>query len=150
MATRVIRTTADIDGLVKLLKSRDMPQTVTVRKGAIRTNPQNRLQQMWFAEAAEQLEGMTPTDMRAHCKLHYGVPILRMDNPDFAEKYDKFVKHRPYEDKLAFMVEPFDFPVTRLMTKREKAQYLDTIQRELTEMGVVLTDPEALKYAGAA
>jgi hypothetical protein len=36
------------------------------------------------------------------------------------------------------------------MNVSQKTRYLDAMHRALSEMGVSLTDPEALKYAGAA
>lgn len=147
ITSRTICTPADIDGLVKLLNSRDLPVTISIAKGMKRTNPQNKLQQLWCKDAAVQLEDRTASDVRGHCKLHYGVPILRAENAAFKIAYDKHIMHLPYATKLALMVEPFDFPVTRLMSARQKREYLDIMQRELTEWGVALTDPEALKYA---
>jgi hypothetical protein len=40
------------------------------------------------------------------------------------------------------MLEPMDFPVTRMMNVKQKSEYLDAINRHFAEQGVVLTQPE--------
>lgn len=45
------------------------------------------------------------------------------------------------------MMEPMDFPVTRLMTKAQKTAYLDSVHRHFSEKGIVLTDPGNLLNA---
>ena len=42
------------------------------------------------------------------------------------------------------MAEPFDFPVTRLMTVKQHKRYLDAIYVHYTGLGFGLTDPENL------
>jgi hypothetical protein len=39
-------------------------------------------------------------------------------------------------------MEPLDFPITRLMKTDQKTRYLDSILKEYSEQGVVLTIPE--------
>lgn len=89
---------------------------------------------------------MTAEEYRAFCKLHFGVPILRNEHGEFRAKYDEKVKWRAYMDKLAFMAEPFDFPVTRLMTTRQHKKYLDAIYVHFTSLGFDLTDPADLRW----
>jgi hypothetical protein len=84
--------------------------------------------------------------VRAWGKLHHGVPILRAENDDFRAKYDRAIRPLPYDIKLELMAEPFSFPVTSLMNVLQKVRYLDAIHRALSEMGVILTDPDALRY----
>lgn len=149
MNSRTIQNASDIDAFAALLRNRQLPVTVSVRKGKARSNQQNRLQQQWFADAASQLGDRSVEDVRSWAKLHLGVPILREADENFRARYDEVVKPLGYEAKLALMLEPFDFPVTRLMTSKQKTTYLDTMHRELSSMGVKLTDPEALKWEGA-
>lgn len=143
MTTRIIKTTEDIDALAVVLRARQMPMTVNIRQGVHRTTAQNRLQRKWMIEAAEQFGDRTPDDVRALCKLTIGIPILRQDDADFAAKYDRVVKPLAVEAKLALMIEPFDFPVTRLMTTKQKTTYLDRVHALLSEQGIVLTIPES-------
>lgn len=140
---RILKTPADIDALASLLRSRRLPVTVSVAAGANRSNEQNRLQRKWCAEVAEQLADRTPEEVRGDAKLRFGVPILRHEHADFAEKYDRLIKPRPYAEKLELMMEPIDFPVTRLMTTRQLTAYLDAFAAHYSAQGVRLTAPEA-------
>ena len=110
--------------------------------GKQRTLEQNRLQMKWHKEAAEQLRSGTPKDMRAFAKLHIGVPLLCSEDAEFKAEYERVIGPLPYETKLALMVEPFDFPVTRLMKKRQKSDYLTALKDHYESQGVQLTIPE--------
>lgn len=140
--TRTLESDRDVDDLVKLIRTRKFPINVRVESGKPRSIEQNRLQRMWIAEVALQLGDRTPEEVRGEMKLRFGVPILRQDNDTFREKYDRLIKGMPYEAKLELMMEPLDFPVTRLMTTKQKTEYLDAIHRFYSEQGVRLTDPE--------
>lgn len=146
MATRVLRSPDDIDALSRMIGARSkFPMTVTVTQGASRSNSQNRLAQRWFADVSRQLEDMTHDEVRAYCKLHFGVPILRAENEAFRQSYDPIMKHLPYEQKLG-AIKAFDLPVTRLMTAKQMTAFMDEMQRHWISKGFFLTDPEALKY----
>lgn len=119
--------------------------TIT-EQGEERTSPQNKLQQMWHAQAADQLRDETAEEKRAYCKLHFGVPILRNDEV-FKASYDRVIKPMDYQTKLALMAEPFDFPVTRLMTVKQKKEFLDAIYQHYTGLGVRLSHPDDLGRA---
>jgi hypothetical protein len=88
------------------------------------------------------LQDESAEDKRAFAKLEIGVPILRMENEEFCAKYDEHVKPLPYHQKLAFMKVPLDFPVTSLMTTKQKTQFLDALYIHYTGLGVKLTEPE--------
>jgi hypothetical protein len=141
MTTRILRTKGDIKSLVTFLDGRKLPLTVTVTQGKVRTIEQNRLQRLWCNEIAEQLGDRTAEEVRGQCKLTMGVPILRAENDRFCERYDALVRPLPYETKLGFMMEPIDFPVTRLMTVWQNVRYLDHMHQHYSQMGIVLTDP---------
>lgn len=140
--TRPIRDDADMETLAALMRNRSKPYTVTIRDGLPRSTDQNDLQRMWCGEAAAQIGDRTAEEIRGHAKLHFGVPIMRRDHAEFAEKYDRLIKPRPYSEKLEMMMEPLDFPVTRLMTTRQKTEYLDAMHAFWSQQGVVLTQPE--------
>jgi len=148
MTTRIIRNDFERERLIELIRSRKLPMTVQVTKGGIRSAEQNRLQRLWHIEAAEQLGDQTPEEKRAFCKLHHGVPILRFESEDFRVRYDAVFRPLPYETKLALMAEPFDFPVTRLMSSEQKTRYLDQVWKHYSDLGVALTDPNALRFGG--
>mgnify|MGYP000339031026 CR=1 FL=1 len=94
---------------------------------------------MWYREAADQLKEYTPMEYRQICKLTIGIPILRGDDFEFQELYDKTVKPLSYEDKVKLMDW---FPVTSLMTMKQKSRYLDEVYEHFRDLGVQLTQPE--------
>ena len=53
------------------------------------------------------------------------------------------VRPLPYEQKLALMMEPLDFPILRLMTTKQATAYLDAIHRHFSQKAIALTDPGA-------
>lgn len=112
------------------------------RQTKTRSAAQNRLQQKWHLEAAQELKDESAEDKRAYCKLHFGVPTLRMENEQFREQYDRIIRPLSYEHKLELMKAPMDFPVTRLMSVEQKTRYLDAVWNHYTSQGVRLTAPD--------
>ena len=145
MPTKIIREPPHVEALAILLRGRKLPITVTWTMGAPRSTQQNRLAQRWFTDIATQLGDQTHEDVRAECKLRFGVPILRAENEAFRLSYDRVFKPMPYEQKLE-AIKAFDLPVTRLMTGKQMTAFMDEMQRHWIAQGVRLTDPEALKY----
>ena len=145
MPTKIIREPIHVEALANMLRGRKLPITVTWTQGAPRSTAQNRLAQRWFTDIATQLGDQTHEDVRAECKLHFGVPILRAENEAFRLSYDRVLKALPYEEKLA-AIKAFDLPVTRLMNVKQMTAFMDEMQRHWSAQGVRLTDPEALKY----
>ncbi|MES9841202.1 MAG: hypothetical protein ABW134_11670 [Candidatus Thiodiazotropha endolucinida] len=106
-----------------------------------RSNEQNRLQRLWLKEAEKQGD-MTAEEYRGYCKLHFGVPIMRRDSEEFQEVYDRLIRPRPYVEKLELMMIPMDMPVTRIMTVKQKTEYLSSMCKHFViECGFKLTDP---------
>lgn len=148
MTTRFLDTEYDRQMLLRFIKEQPLPFTVSLSKGGKRSLKQNKLQRLWLNEIADQFGDRTPEEVRGYCKLTIGVPILRAENETFRERYDAIVKPLPYEQKLALMMEPLDFPITRLMTTKQATAYLDGVHRHFSEKGIVLTDPgDLLKQA---
>lgn len=141
MSSRVIRTHYDIEMLTRFLRAQNLPVTVSITKGAKRSDEQNRLQHLLIAEIAAQWDGMETEDVRAFCKLRFGMPILREENEGFRAVYDERIKPLPYETKLE-IIKIFDVPVTRLMSTSQATRYLDAIYRHFGAQGYVLTVPE--------
>lgn len=110
-----------------------------------RSKAQNRLQMLWFKQAGAQGD-MSPNEYRALCKLSIGVPLLRSQSETFQKKYDEIIVPLSYEHKLQLMVEPFDFPVTRLMSVKQMTFYLNEVSRYLSEQGIRLSHPDDLYY----
>ena len=145
MPTKIIREPIHVEALANMLRERKLPITVTWTQGAPRSTAQNRLAQRWFTDIATQLGDQTHEDVRAECKLRFGVPILRAENEVFRLSYDRVIKALPYEEKLA-AIKAFDLPVTRLMTVKQMTAFMDEMQRHWSGQGVRLTYPEAMKY----
>ena len=141
MTTRFLETDADRRLLIRFIEEQPLPLTVSLSKGGKRTLRQNKLQRLWMGEIAEQLGDQTAEEVRGYCKLTIGVPILRAENDAFRERYDAIIRPLPYEQKLAMMMEPLDFPITRLMTTKQHTAYLDGVHRHFSEKGIALTDP---------
>jgi hypothetical protein len=141
MTTRFIETESDRRMLFKFLEQQRLPCTISIAKGGKRSMRQNRLQRLWLNEISEQLGDQSPEEVRGYCKLTLGVPILRAENEAFRDRYDAIVKPLPYEQKLALMMEPLDFPISRLMTTKQATSYLDGMHRHFSEKGIALTDP---------
>lgn len=150
MSSRVVETEHDRTLLVRFIENHKLPMTVEVTAGKHRTTEQNRLQRQWMIDIAGQLPEFSTEEWRGYCKLHFGVPILRAENEAFCAVYDEVIRPLPYDAKIKTMMVPIDLPVTSKMTTKQKTAYLDQIQKHFSERGVVLTDPEALKYARAA
>ena len=140
MTTRAIRTESDREELIRLIQGRQLPFTASLVKGAPRSVDQNKLQRKWMLEAEEQGD-QTAEEYRGYCKLHFGVPILRAEVAGYRELYDRIIRPLDYETKLIYMQVPFDFAVTRLMTTKQKARYLDLIYQHFRGLGFVLTEP---------
>lgn len=80
-----------------------------------------------YKAIALAMDDRTPRDVKRECKLCHGVPMLRAADPEYRAVYDAVLKPLPYERKLGAM----DYwPVTRLMTKAQKSDYIDEIQRQ--------------------
>jgi hypothetical protein len=142
VAERLIEDEHGRKTLLRFIEAQELPFSVNLSQGKRRSLEQNKLQRMWMSEIAEQLGDRTPEDVRGECKLTFGVPILRAENEKFRAEYDRLIRPMPYESKVALMKEPIDFPVTRLMTSKQKAQYLDAIVQHYSGIGVALTVPE--------
>tara|TARA_R110002126_G_scaffold160178_1_gene307729 strand:- start:2129 stop:2602 length:474 start_codon:yes stop_codon:yes gene_type:complete len=137
-----LRDQEGLDNLFKMLGTIefDFPIDVQIQKARKeRTFLQNRTAWQYWRDAEAQGD-MKAWEYRAYCKLHFGVPILRRDSYEYKELYDLKVKPYNYEQKLSFMMEPFDFPVTRAMNVRQHSEFLDRTARHLQELGFQLTE----------
>lgn len=141
MTTRIVTNEYERDQAAIWIQNMKPPFTLDAVKGKHRSNQQNRLQRRLINEIAEQKPDETAEEIRGYCKLRFGVPILRAENDLFCEKYDRLIKPRPYEEKLELMMEPMDFPVTRIMTTEQKTRYINALVDHFRAQGFVLTLP---------
>lgn len=140
----ILHGSEDKKNLLNMLQNVDLeyPIDVLIKKASkSRSLAQNRTQWQWFRDAEAQGDQKS-WEYRAYCKLHFGVPILRRDSPEYREKYDRIIRPMPYEQKLELMVEPFDFPVTSAMNIAQHGAFLDEVKRHLEGLGFKLTDPQ--------
>jgi hypothetical protein len=142
MTKRIVKTEQQRDLILKYIKGRKLPFSVSVSDADIRSNAQNALQRLWLKELEDQGDH-TAEEYRGYCKLHFGVAIMKSESPEWAEKYDKIIRPMAYIDKLDMMMEPMDFPVTRCMSPKGKMKYLDAMYQYFTGHGYQLTDPNS-------
>lgn len=134
-------TTVEIDKLSKLKPGDDVRVKIAVGKRSISANA---LSHQWYKDAATQTSD-TPQDVRAYCKLTIGVPIMLAESEKFAERYNQSIRRTlTYEQKLAVM-DLLD--VTSLMSKDQFNRYLNTMQQEYANRGVILETPKDSAYA---
>ena len=142
MTERPIKNAEDVTMLMAFLGQFPFPYRVTITKGADRSGQQNKLAFKWYKEIAEQMGDRTSSEVRAHCKFYHGVKMLVTENDEFREQWSRLFRDRySEEEKLELMVEPTDYPVTRIMGVKQMTAYLEAIIAEYTPMGVQLTIP---------
>lgn len=149
MTTRAAENEGQRKALIRFIEGHELPMVVSITKGGIRSYKQNNLSFQWYNDIARQTDGWTPTDARAYCKLHFGVPIMRDECHKFRDQYDKMIKPLLYPDKIMLMVEPIDLPVTSKMTAKQMNRYIETVWQHFVEKGFELTDPEDLLWKDA-
>lgn len=127
-------------GDIRALFQRHHYLRLNIKTGKDRSNPQNSITHAWYAQIARECQDASELDWKCHCKLHYGVPILRTEDEEFRASYDAVIKPLAYENKLIAMR---CWPVTSLMTKDQLSQYAMAMQADFARNGVVLSFPEA-------
>lgn len=140
-----VATTADLMKLFGYLKTRDLPITVAVRDGVDRTNAQNNLVHKWFKEISVQSGDESDLDVKAHCNLIYGVPIMSQDE-EWAAAFGYIFQALNYKAKKK-AIKVLDIPFTRRMKTGELYDYMTEMARDYQEAGFILTHPDDRKYA---
>lgn len=116
------------------------------KAGVARSLDQNAISHAWYEQLARELREDDAMGWKCYCKLHYGIPILRMDDDEFREFYDNTIMKLGYEQKLGAMKY---MPVTSLMTKPQLSAYLVEMQLDFAKRGVRLEFPdEAVLFTG--
>lgn len=114
------------------------------KAGVGRSLDQNAISHAWYNDIALQIAD-TPENVKAECKLRFGVPILRAEDADFREMYDNSIlRNLTYEQKLRAMRY---MPVTSNMTKAQLSRYLEHIQTSYAQQGVMVTFPNETEAA---
>ena len=143
---RHIVTRQEAERLAEFLVGLSPPFTVSWTEGGKRSLDQNALMWRWNDEIAKHFGDQTADDVHRENKLLIGCRILVRDDPDFAD-FVTNLSGLTYEQKLQAM----DYlAVTSIMTTRQLSEFMDTVHRKFSQQGVMLTDPDMLKYAGEA
>jgi len=96
------------------------------KSGKDRSLDYTALSHCWYEQVANELREDDAAGVKAFCKLHFGVPILRAEDPDFREFYDAGMKSvLSYEQKLKAMR---FVPVTSIMTQDQFDRYAHEVQ----------------------
>jgi hypothetical protein len=139
MPSRLIKSADDLDALFTLLGNMKMPVTVDWVQGADRTAQQNKLMWKWAQESAEQRCDMTADEIQREWKLNHGLPILCEDSEEYRSFCTLTLKRLTYEQRKEAMRY---VPVTSEMKVKQMIRFMDTVERECLENGIVLTMPE--------
>ncbi len=110
---------------------------VSIKAGKDRSLDQNAHTHVWYGQIARELREDDELGWKCFCKLHFGVPIMRLDE-EFRECYDGSIKLLAYEQKLVAMRH---WPVTSLMTKEQLSKYAEAVQAHFRTLGVLLEFP---------
>ncbi|MDP4546506.1 hypothetical protein [Marinobacter sp. MDS2] len=114
------------------------------KAGVGRSLDQNAISHAWYNDIALQIAD-TPENVKCECKLRFGVPILRAEDPDFREMYDNSIlRNLTYEQKLKAMRY---MPVTSNMTKPQLSRYLQHVQASYAQQGVMVFFPQEMEAA---
>ncbi len=124
------------------ITDREMPFVMTMKDYAHdRSNEQNALGHVWYAQVAATLREDTAEGVKCYCKLHFGIPILRGEDEEFKQAYNRTLLSLTYEQKLEIMIW---FPVTSLMKVEQKSLYLEQIQQHYADRVQLLFPGEPL------
>lgn len=115
------------------------PQTVEFIKPG-RTLNQNSMVHALYGDIAKQRDDLTVLDVERHCKLYYGVPILRANNAEFRQMWDaRLLGDRMSTEGKLDIVTYMD--ISSRMSKEECSEYISTILNEYQKQGFYLPDP---------
>ncbi len=128
------RALSDAIGYLREAFTRSKFLRMIVRE-KVRSLNQNDQAHVWYEQISLELREDTPLGVKCISKLNVGVPMMRAIDSDFREFYDKFIRPKPYDDKVDAMKY---VPVTSLMPVDTASQYLEELQRFWAQRGVVL------------
>ena len=129
----------------------DGAMTVVVKKtDKSPTARQMRLRWLWMDEVAKSGIGRFDTafDVDLGAKYQFAIPILLKDDDIFYMLYDHFTKTIEAYVNKSELVKSFcerHVSISKLMTRRQQAQYLTNFQMYWDSKGVGLTNPDDLK-----
>ena len=99
---------------------------VTINDGKKRSIEQNFVSHGWYAKVSREEGEYTPEGIKCLCKYHFGLPILRADDPEYNEWCTKVIDALTYESRIEAMKYT---PCTSLMTTKQLSEYMEHIQK---------------------
>ena len=110
------------------------------------TARQMRLRFQWMGEVADSGIGKFDTkhgvDLGA--KYQFGVPILKRDDDLFVMMWEHFIETiEPYVNSSALIKQFVErhLSISKLMSRKQQAEYLTNFQRYWSRKGIALSDP---------
>jgi len=94
----------------------------------------NALWAVFYVQIGKET-GQTPAEVKAECKLNYGVPIMCASSEEFRRVWAAKFAGDTYEQQL-FMMKYL--PVTSLFSKFQGVDYTDTLIREYAKQQIQL------------
>lgn len=118
---------------------------LNIRPGRDRSLEQNRLWRRMYDRIALVTGQGTADDAWAYCKLMLGTSILRRDDDQFEKGWQRYFAMRSFEEQLFLMGSnplfgPDGFPVTRLFSTKQGAEYTNAIADHYAPQGVFFDD----------
>ena len=105
-------------------------------KPEARSLSQNALSHPWYVQIGRET-GETPLEVKARCKLDYGVPLLRAQDKIFNSWWGPVCTTYPSRAQQLKMMHEI-VPITSRLKKAGMTEYLDTVQRVHAEQGIIL------------
>lgn len=143
MTTRHAITPDEAKGIATWVEGLELPFTLTVTEGKVRSLNANALFHKWLAVIAHFKGDRTPTDVKGEMHRKHGLSI-RLRNPQFAWVWDKTGAHLPYEKQCSVLASGV-FSISSGMTTKELKEYMDAIEQDCAEQGISLPQPEDRK-----
>jgi hypothetical protein len=138
---RIVTSDYERKLFIKYVENAKLPFTAHLEAGRHRSVEQNKTQFMWFREISDET-GHDIEEIRAICKLKFGLPILIRDSEKMRSLYEKALDGLTYRQRVCLMTEPVSLPVTSLMKVEQMKEYMDTLYQFFTEeRGYALTMP---------
>lgn len=138
MVERLIRKPEELDQWFTFLGARKLPMTVSAVEGLDRSAEQNRLMWKWSTEVGQQV-GETSDEVQRRWKLDHGLPVLCEDD----QKYRQFCRLTLGPLSRDQRLKAMEYtPVSSQMNVRQMVRFLDRIERECVEGGLVITVPD--------
>lgn len=146
MGSSTIRTPEQRVELIAQIEAMELPFSVTTKKGANRTEEQNRTIHKWFGEIAAARQDVTALEVKAECNLEFGLPIMQRDDPEWAAVFGHIFRGLDYEKKLK-AIRVMDVPFTRRMKVKQLTEYMEQVMQQAAERGHFITIPKEKEAA---